>query len=326
VNVGAVDSPNSKIAAATGLVEIFFDEFSSSQFLPRKSMSTLQSLPPEVCYIILENLQFRDLATAYAALPYTWRVTASRIAILWICAYLSNGYPHTACAFGSTGSHDWFNQLPHTTRFKYKDLSWSPHLGECPRTISIDGNSMSMMITPTSEQLQDVSSLWEFVGNGKGEPFEIKRITVWLDPPKGHEATGFVYLKYSIAGTPTSNPRIDNIVNNKHVSTKISNYLQLDEIFVSPLRPTQILLMNYAYKDSLLPIEWGCLLGTTIFAKIEFDIRHTDGYPRLRQNLPSVTWVTREFSVTWSLSSDLALALQTRKRDDNRKHQIVGLN
>ena len=275
------------------------------------------------------NLQFRDLAAAYAALPYTWRVSASRIATLLICAYLSNGYPHASCAFGGTGSHDWFNQLPHTTRFKYRDLSWFPYLRECPTTVSIDGNSMLMTITPTSEQLHDVSSRREFVGNGKGEPFEIKRITVWLDPPKGHEATGSLYLMYSIADIPTSNPRADIIVNNNHLSTTISHYLQLDEVFISPhLRPDQVLLRRYdgnAYTNALLPIEWGCMLGTTIFAKIEFDIRHTGRHIHPRQNPPLkiVTWVTREFSVTWSLSSDLALALQTRKRDNNRNHQIV---
>jgi hypothetical protein len=186
---------------------------------------------------------------------------------------------------------------------------------------------MLMTMTPTSEQLHNVSSRREFVGNGKGEPFEIKRITVWLDPPKGHEATGRLYLIYSIADIPTSNLRTDNIVDNNHLSTTFSHYLQLDEVFISPhLQPAEVLSRRHdgnTYTGALLPVEWGCMLGTTILAKIEFDMRHTGRY--IHQQNPSlkiVTWVTREFSVTWSLSSDLALALQTHKRD-NTKHQIV---
>src|SRR5271169_2104910 len=100
---------------------------------------SIQSLPPEICYIILENLHFRDLAAAYAALPYTWRVAASHIATLWMYAYLNNHSPHAACVFGSTGHHNWFKRLPHSTRFKYGPLPWSPYLQECPTTVSIDG-------------------------------------------------------------------------------------------------------------------------------------------------------------------------------------------
>ena len=165
-------------------------------------MAALQSVPPEICSEILEELNFQDLAAAYASLPYTWRAAAYRIAILRIYAYLNHRHPQAACSFGSNGGFDWFKQLPHATRFKYKDLPWSPDLQECPTTVSIDGSSMVITITPASNQKQDVSSRREFCGTGKGEPFEIKRITLWLDPSEGHEASGSLYFLYSIADIP----------------------------------------------------------------------------------------------------------------------------
>ena len=60
--------------------------FYRSISVARQSMSAIQSVPPEICCIILETLQLRDLTAAYAALPYTWRASASCIVILWICA------------------------------------------------------------------------------------------------------------------------------------------------------------------------------------------------------------------------------------------------
>ena len=81
------------------------------------------------------------------------------------------------CLFDSTGSsQDWFNQLPHITRFKYK-FSYRK-LRERPTTVNIDRNLMLMTITPASKQLHNVSARGDFLRNRKGEPFEIKRITV----------------------------------------------------------------------------------------------------------------------------------------------------
>lgn len=76
-------------------------------------------------------------------------------------------------------------------------------LRECPTTVSIDGNSILMTITPTIKQLHDVSGPRDFARNGKGAPFEIKRITVWLDPPESYEAAGSLSFMYSIADIRT---------------------------------------------------------------------------------------------------------------------------
>src|SRR5437762_11844230 len=95
---------------------------------------------------------------------------------------------------------------------------------------------------------------------------------------------------YTIADIPTSHPSTDIIVNNNHLSTTISHYLQLDEIFISPrLRPDQVLLSRHAgdaYTGALLAIECGCMLGTTLLPKIQFDIRQTGRYINHRQNSP----------------------------------------
>jgi hypothetical protein len=127
---------------------------------------------------------------------------------------------------------------------------------------------------------------------------------------------GRLYLIYSIADIPTSEPRVDNHVEDVHHSTTISHYLQLDQLVVSSYGCMEYDLLHSdrgRFDWASLPIEWGCILGTTIFASISFDIKYIQGIfvSQFRGNRPC-EWLMRDFKVAWSLSPELALSFQRR--------------
>jgi hypothetical protein len=297
-------------------------------------MSPGQDIPPEICYSILEYLLFEELAAVYAALPGVWRECAYTSATDSICSYLSNGLPGATCVFSTTGLN-LHKTLPHSTRFKYRNPDWIPDFHFGTTGLSIDGNSLQMTTTlPKEDQSQPyqypipLSCRGLFEGNGKNEPYEMKRICLSLQAPDNLEAMGGLYLVYSIANIPTSEPRVDDHVEGVHRSTTISHYLQLDQLAVSPHGCLEYALMHSVpgYIDwASLPIEWGYILGTTIFASISFDIRDTKDDPILRsiqRSQPFSEWVMNDFKLAWSLSPELALSFQTRLKHQVGKTQI----
>lgn len=179
----------------------------------------------------------------------------------------------------------------------------SPCLRDCPTTVQFLNNSLWLTITPTSRQKAQVTSSRDFRGCGKGEPHEIKKLKVWVKVPVGKDIMGELCLSYSIAGIPPESvPREDSFVGSKHSSTTISNDLQLDEVVLHHSYWRGYFCSERYEKCEQLPIEWGCLLGTTISAEVDIDVTQHHTWHDY------VAWSVRELNVTWFSISELALA------------------
>src|SRR5271170_1757895 len=161
-------------------------------------MSRLQDLLPEIRYNVLELLHFKELINVYPSLPYTWKITADHLTIALFLKYIKDGETHVSCALGDTGYHGRKLKLPQSTRFKYEDMKWSPPLLKSPTPrLGVDGKSFSITMKLSADDQEILPAVARdfsrysngryFIGaeNSKDGPYEIKRIVIQFDPPKG---------------------------------------------------------------------------------------------------------------------------------------------